>query len=73
MLRGIASFSIIKYFFPFPQLKNMLDYCIAADLIDRLTQYPFRLCFHVYSCAAEAGKLNPHFLNAVAAKFQDVI
>lgn len=42
MLRGIASISIIKCF-PFSQLKNMLAYCIVADMIDRLTPYLFHL------------------------------
>lgn len=60
MLKGIASISIIKCF-PFSQLKNMLAYCIVADMIDGRTPYLFHLPLSVSSCAAGAGKLKSTF------------
>lgn len=42
---------IIKLPVPFPQLKNTFASCIVANMIDRLTKYPFQHPSHVSSCA----------------------
>lgn len=60
MLAGNSKHFYSKAFFSFPRLKNMLDYCTVADMIDRLTQYPFQApCMS--SCTAEAGALKSAF------------
>ena len=51
MLRGTQSIFYYKTFFPFPQLKNVLGYCIVADMIDRLTKYPSQHPSCMSSCA----------------------